>query len=59
MLEEITSIHIRMSDQTRLYPKGTSHKDMREFTMSHAVRDPVKDQKQTNHGDDFFDIQTQ
>lgn len=51
MLEEIAPTHIRYSDQTRLGPKATGHTGMREFTMSHAARDPVQDQKQTNCSD--------
>lgn len=41
MLKEIPSTYIRNSDQTRFSPEGTGHPDMREFTMSHAIRDPV------------------
>lgn len=51
MLEEITPTHIRESDQTRLCPKGTNNTDMRESTMSHAVRDPMQEHKQTKQSD--------
>lgn len=44
-----TANHIRHFDLTGLNPEGTSQIDVKEFTVSHAVGNPLQEQRQTKH----------